>query len=443
MILRYIEILCLVVIFKGCLSAAEIALKTDSRRKLISQFGDEDEKNGFKGLDADKYVITINVLKSILIIVLGGFIFNNIGSVINEIAFIDSSNEYFVIFAEAVVLALTIYILVIFGSFIPKKVALKKPDKVISIFMFPIKLIYIVFFFFFKPLTVLSSYLSNILGVNKSIYEDDVTQEEILMLVDAGGETGTIDEDEIEMINNVFDFDDKTAGDIATHRKDIVAVSIDSDIEDVVNIVLNEKYSRIPVYKDSIDNIVGIIHIKDVMKNLILFGRNDFDFKNLIMEPFFVPFTKKTDELFKEMQENKIHLCVVLDEYGGTLGIVSMEDLIEEIMGNILDEYDDEELPEIITDDGINFYIDGTTNIEDVCDYLKINLSKDEEYDTMSGFFIGQMGKIPDEKNKEDFQFETEGYLFKAEKTEGKRISMVRAVKIEKEPVLQSENNLT
>ena len=153
------------------------------------------------------------------------------------------------------------------------------------------------------------------------------------------------------------------------------------------------------------------------------------------MEPFFVPFTKKNDELFKEMQESKIHLCIVLDEYGGTLGIVSMEDLIEEVMGNILDEYDDEEAPDIISNDGVNFYIDGKANYKDVCKYLKIDIDDEEEYDTMSGFFIGKMGHIPE--IGEDFHFETEDFLFTAEKVEENRISLIKAIR--KEKVLSEE----
>lgn len=417
----------LIILIKACLSASEIAFKSKHIQRQLKELSEDENDENNSVFDIDKYVITINILKSVSVMFFGAMLFQYI---YRFIEYLNNSygNVYLRNFAAAIVIfILMLCLLVIFGSFIPKKLAAKYPEKTIKYFKFPIDFIYFVFYIFFKPLNIISKKISMLLGIDNFIYANDVTQEEIMMMIDAGGETGSIDDDEREMINNVFEFDDKTAGDIATHRKDIVSLSIDSDIEDIVKIVIDEKYSRIPVYKESIDDIIGILHIKDVMKHLIMFGKKDFDIKELLMEPYFVPFTKKTDELFKEMQDNKIHLSIVLDEYGGTLGIVSMEDLIEEIMGNILDEYDNEEEPAIYTDDGINYYIDGTTSVEDVSDYLNIQIDN-EEYDTMSGFIIGKMGRIP--KDGDNFEFKYSGFVFKIQKTEENRISLVKAVKI-------------
>ncbi len=421
---HYLLILFFTVIIKGFLSGTEVAIKTVQRRMIFSE--DEEEKDRIDTLD--KYIVTVNVLKSILIMGFGGFVLFNINEVVSKFCS-EETNLFAFYLIEVIILIFTLYIIVIFGGLIPKKLALKSAKKFANSGLVPIKVLYYLFGFFFVPFVKLSHFLNKIFGIDKKVRDDDITQEEIMMMIDAGGEKGTIDDDEREMIANVFEFDDKMAGDIVTHRKDIVAIPIDSNIEDIIKVVLEEKYSRIPVYEESIDNIVGILHIKDVMKHLIIFGKDNFELKELLMEPYFVPFTKKTDELFKEMQESKIHLAVVLDEYGGTLGIVSMEDLIEEVMGNILDEYDDEENPEIISDDGINFYIDGTANYEETCEYLGIEIDDDKEYDTMSGFFIGKMGHIPE--INEDFNFETEKYMFYAEKVEENRISLIKAVKKE------------
>ena len=422
----YFVIILLAVVVKGYLSAMEVALKTVQRKLIFSD--DESEKNEYDSDSLDKYIVTINVLKSIVMICFGGFVFYFIKDVAERF-FTEDINTVGFYLTECITFIILLYFVAILGGFIPKKIALKSSKQFTKFGLFPIKIIYGILFFFFIPFVKISAYFNRVIGITKNIRDDDITQEEIMMMIDAGGEKGAIDDDEREMIANVFEFDDKTAGDIVTHRKDIVAISIESSIDDIIKIVLDEKYSRIPVYEETIDNIVGILHIKDAMKHFIMFGKNNFDLKALLMEPFFVPFTKKNDELFKEMQENKIHLAVVLDEYGGTLGIVSMEDLIEEVMGNILDEYDDEEKPEVISDDGINFYIDGKANYEETCEYLGIEVDEDEEYDTMSGFFIGRMGHIPE--INEDFHFETDDYTFYAEKVEENRISLIKAVKKE------------
>ena len=423
----YFAILFLTVMVKGFLSGMEVALKTAQRKMIFSD--DESQKEGDSD-SLDKFIVAINILKSAVMISFGGFAFYNVNGVV-LVFYPNNLNSFAHYFFEAVILLITFYIIAVFGGFIPKKFALKESKIFIRFGIIPIKIIYYVLIVFFIPFVKLSSFLNRLFKIDKRVRDDDVTQEEIMMMIEAGGEKGTIDYDEKEMIANVFEFDDKTAGDIVTHRKDIVAISIDSNVDDIIKVVFDEKYSRIPVYDNSIDNIVGILHIKDVMKQLIMFGKDNFEIKPLLMEPFFVPFTKKNDELFKEMQEQKIHLCVVLDEYGGTLGIVSMEDLIEEVMGNILDEYDDEETPEIISNDGINFYIDGKSDYKEACEYLEIDIDDYEEYDTMSGFFIGRMGHIPEVG--EDFRFETEDFLFTAEKVEENRISLIKAVKKEKD----------
>jgi len=430
-LIYYFLILFLTVIVKAYLSGIEVAMKNVQRRMIFSE--DESEKDEIFVLD--KYIVTVNLLKSIIMLCFGGFVFYNIGQVVSEIYSYETNPAVYYLI-EVVILIITLYVLAIFGGFIPKKFALKAAKSVMNFGLFPVKFIYYLFSFFFVPFVKLSEALNRVIGIDKTVRDDDVTQEEIMMMIEAGGEKGTIDYDEREMIANVFEFDDKTAGDIVTHRKDIVAIPLDSGIDDIIKIILEEKYSRIPVYEESIDNIIGILHIKDVMKRFIVLGKDNFEIKELLMEPFFVPFTKKTDELFKEMQENKIHLCVVLDEYGGTLGIVSMEDLIEEVMGNILDEYDDEEKPEIVSNDGVNFYIDGKADYKETCEYLGIE-KDEEEYDTMSGFFIGKMGHIPE--INEEFSFQVEKFIFYTEKVEENRISLIKAVKMEESSEKETE----
>ena len=188
----------------------------------------------------------------------------------------------------------------------------------------------------------------------------------------------------------------------------------------------NEQYTRFPVYEEDIDNIVGILHVKDVLKLLGNGSDREFNVKQIMRKPYFVPPSKKTDEMFKELQLNKTHMAVVIDEYGGTAGIVTIEDLIEEIMGNIFDEYDDEE-PDIEKLDDNLFIIKGTVELDTVKDFFDADLPT-EDYDTLSGFLIGQLGRIPEEKDRPELEYS--GMIFKVEKVEEKRIAKVKVYKV-------------
>ncbi|MBQ7242028.1 MAG: HlyC/CorC family transporter, partial [Firmicutes bacterium] len=240
-------------------------------------------------------------------------------------------NERYSIFLSAflsfvIILLIVTFIMLIGGKFVPQRIGFKKNEELINSSMAGINRVSV----FLTPMVKLSTFISNMIskafGVNPYELNSEITEEEIRLMVDAGEERGTIDEDEKEMINNIFEFDTKTAEDIATHRTDITAISVNADFEDIKAIINEEKYSRIPVYEENIDKIVGIIHIKDLARYVInnntdVNGEN-FDLRKIMMEPYFVPFSKKTDELFEEMQKMKNHLAVVIDEYGGTVGIV-------------------------------------------------------------------------------------------------------------------------
>lgn len=335
----------------------------------------------------------------------------------------------YVNFGVAVIVILIFtYFFALFSIIVPKSIAQKYPDKFVLKFIWLLKALS----FLFTPFIFLIDISIKVLDLflkEEEKNEKDVSENEILMMVDAGGEEGSIDEHEKEMINNIFDFDDKSVVEIATHRKDIVAVPIDISVEELINVVTSEKFTRIPVYEEDIDNIIGILHIKDFMNSIISRGKENFNLKDIIMEPFFVPSTKKADSLFEEMQQKKVHMAIVADEYGGTEGIVTMEDLIEEVMGEIQDEYDSEEVPDM-TDviEGVT-RIDGYTPLEDVAEKLNIKLPV-EEFDTLGGFLIGQLERIPEE-NEKDINVVYNGYNFKVEKIEGKRISIVTAIKLQ------------
>lgn len=270
-----------------------------------------------------------------------------------------------------------------------------------------------------------------------------ITEEGIRMMVDAGGDNGSIDETEKKMINNIFDLGNTSVGEIATHRTDIVAISVNASITEIMEVISEEKYSRIVVYDDNIDNIIGLFHVKDVVKFFIADNHDikNFNLNEVLKKPYFVPFSKKTDELFTEMQRDKVHMAIVIDEYGGTAGLVTMEDLIEEIVGNIFDEYDLEEEEDISVVDEKNYRINGTTDLSDVADLLDITFEDGESYDTLGGYLIGRLGRIPEEREKPEIH--VGNWLFQIENIEEKRIEKVFALRLNEEQIANQDKALS
>lgn len=419
-------------VLKGIFSSVQTSLSVLQIKKKWLQYKENDSKSKVieKALNNYRnYWITINVVNLLIVFFSAVVIFHKIVIPVSNtlIGKLDLSPAVIEISVTLVTIFFSLYFFSILGGIIPERLAKHKPEEMLSLFLGIVHILYILFIPFILIVNVSSNIISIFFEGINSIYDDVITEEELLMMVEASKETGNIDENEKEMINNIFEFDNKMVGDISTHRKEIFAVSIDSSIDEILKSVSNEKYSRVPVYKDNIDNIIGILHIKDMLKYLVNHNINTIDLNSILMKPNFVPFSKKTDELFEEMQKKKIQMSIIIDEYGGTSGIVTMEDLIEEIMGNILDEYDDEEIPEIYyIEDQDAFIIDGTLDLETVSEHLNIELPVDE-YDTISGFIIGQIGRIPHEEEKLKVEFEN--YIFKIEKMENKRISIVKVYK--------------
>lgn len=286
------------------------------------------------------------------------------------------------------------FVTFVIGATLPRKLVSAKPEEFAFFSVTPLKsLSYI-----FKPLTFLiiktTRGLTRIFGVNPDAENSDVTEAEIRMLVDAGNENGTIELSECEMINNIFEFDDITAGDVMTHRTDLVAVEKREPLENVIKVAIEEGFSRIPVYDEVIDNIVGILYVKDLLQLLCEHELGDKTIENFIRSAIYIPETTRCRVLFKEFKEKKTHMAVIVDEYGGTAGIATMEDLIESIVGNIQDEYDQEE-EQIKIIDSNTYSLDGSIDIEDVEKLFDVNLPTDEDTDTLGGLIVDTLGRIP------------------------------------------------
>ena len=311
----------------------------------------------------------------------------------------------------------------IFGELVPKRLAMKHYEKISFATIGVIKGISIVTAPFVKLLTVVTNAISRLFGVGEN-EEETVTEEEIKMMVNQGEEKGTIKEEEKELINNVFEFNDITVSEIMRHRKDIFAVDINISNEELLDELSKEeyRYSRIPVYDETIDEIKGILYVKDVLKNI---NKKSFKVKNVVKEAYFISQNRLINEVFKELQKNKMQIAIIVDEYGGTAGLVTMEDILEELVGDIYDEYDKEEKEYEKLDE--NTYMSaGSLPIYDVNKLLDAEIPEGD-YDTISGFLQEELGRIPEDEEKP--VIETKKVTYKIEEYEDKRILKVKACK--------------
>ncbi len=278
-------------------------------------------------------------------------------------------------------------------------------------------------------------FIWKLMQIQKKQAGHTVTEENIRMMVDVGEDNGSIDASEKEMINNIFELSNTSVEEIATHRTDIVAVPLEASLEEIKEVLIEEKYSRIVVYQENIDNIVGVFHVKDlvryILSDLQRMKEENFHLEEILMQPYFVPFSKKIDELIEQMQREKVHMAIVIDEYGGTAGIVTMEDVMEEIVGNIFDEYDLEEEEDICEMDADTYSISGKADLGDVAEKLEIEFADEDDYDTLGGYLIGQLERIPEDDEMPEIAIS--GWLFQIKQFEEKRIEKVLVIRQKEE----------
>ena len=315
------------------------------------------------------------------------------------------------------------YFTLVFGELVPKRIAMKYPEKMSFASCNIINLLSVIVAPFVSLLTISTNAISKLFGVNGEETQK-VTEEEIKMLVNEGKESGTIQENETEMINNVFEFNDKFVSEIMIPRTEVFALDMNLSIAKVIEELSEDtRYSRIPVYDETIDEIKGIVYIKDIL----LSKRNSSEkIKDIMKEAYFVPENKLVNKLFEDMRKSKKQIAIVVDEYGGTAGIVTMEDILEEIVGEIYDEYDNEDLRYKKIDEN-TYIIEGNIAIYDAEKILGIEI-EDGEYDTLAGYLIEKLGRIP--KSGEELTVETKDAIYKIEKIKNKKIIEVKVCKI-------------
>ena len=316
---------------------------------------------------------------------------------------------------------LTTLVILIFGEITPKNLALKNSES-ISLFVAPIILFLVrIFTPILFILNSISNLLSALLGQRNDDKKPTITQDELKTIVDVSNQEGVLETDETEMIQNIFEFKDLTVDDIMIQRRDIVAISADMSYDEIIDVFKNRQLSRLPIYEDTIDDIIGVLYAKDLF--FTEQSKEDFDIKAVMREPVFVNEFVKISDFFKKMQQVKTHIAIVLDEYGGVAGIVTMEDLVESIVGDNYDEYDqqDEEVRKLKE----NIYvINGNSKLTEIQDLLQVELvSKD--YESLGGYLMDKMGKIPTQGDI----YEDENFKFIISSMDKNRINKVKVIR--------------
>ena len=305
--------------------------------------------------------------------------------------------------AVIVITIILSYFTLVLGELVPKRVAMKKPDAVGRAVCGMINGMALVM----KPVIWLLSKSTNLvlrlLHINPEEQESEVTEEEIRMMVDLGGERGTIEAGEKQMIDNIFEFNNITAEECMTHRTDVTAISVEDTPEEIVTLIRESGYSRFPVYEDDLDDIVGVLNTRDYLLNMR--AESPKPLRDMLRPARFVPESVRADVLFRDMQREKAHLAIVVDEYGGTSGVITMEDLLEEIVGNIYDEYDEAEQPEIAAISEDEWRVSGGVEIKTLNEALDLDLPTDEEFDTLGGLVFAQLTTIPEDGSQPEVQW--------------------------------------
>ena len=314
---------------------------------------------------------------------------------------------------------------IVLGELAPKSIAMQSPASTSISVSFPLHVFYLVFKPMIWVLNGLARFLLKLLGLTPTSGYDIHSSEELQIILEQGKASGALDSSEHELIQNVFEFKDRMVKNIMVPRTQIAGIEVNTPEKELLEIVIREGYSRIPVYNDSIDNIIGVVHAKDILP--ILAAKRELILKEIVRVPYFVPESKKIHDLLNELQLKRLQIAIVLDEFGGTAGMVTLEDIVEELVGEIQDEYD-EEKPFVEKLSETEYQVDGKATINDVNEFLPIELPEDENYDSIAGLLNFIFGRIPEIGDLMDFG----GYKFTVLKKSERMVDLVRLEQLQK-----------
>ena len=386
------------VLVNAFFSGTEMAVISlnDAKMRKMAEDGHKKAKKIVKFIDnPGSFLATIQVGVTLAGFLSSAFAANNFASKLALLVDPAGAHKWLESFWTVIITVVLSYFSLVLGELVPKRIAQNNPEK----WAFAVTGVVRFFGIVLKPFVALLTASTNLIlkafKISPAHTDKSVTEEEIRMMVDVGSESGNIEDTEKEMIDNVFEFNDKEVAAIMTHRKKIVSLPIDAEYDEVMRVAREEKYTRIPVYEDTIDDIRGILHIKDLIGIVPPDDEHPFVLENYIREPLFVHETRKISSLFGEMKTSGMQMAVIVDEYGGTMGIATIEDMLEELVGNITDEFDDEGDEFVKLSNG-DYIVRGDMTLSDLEDVLDIELTNDE-YDTIAGLVISQLDRVPEE----------------------------------------------
>lgn len=423
----------LVLIFlSACYAAAEVALLSLNATKLHhdAEEGDPTAAKLLRMTDAPARTLsTIQVC-----ITLFGFLGSALavtqfaprlaGAILSAGAGIDAG--VLNVLCVILITLLLSYLTLCLGTLVPKRLAMKNPEAIARRSLLLLEVSAVIFRPFVMLLNAATHGILRLCGIDPNAAEDEVTEDDIRMMVDIGGENGAIEEAEKEMIENIFEFNNSTAEEVMTHRTDVTSIWVDDTEDEILRTICDSGLSRFPVYNENMDDIIGILNTRDFLLNAQ--SDNPKSLRALLREAYFVPETVQADQLFRNMQVKKIHMAIVVDEYGGMSGIVTMEDLLEEIVGNIYDEFDKQTEAEIVRAGDNTWRISGSTPLKDVNDALDLSLPEDEDYDTLGGLIFSQFTTIPQDGSTPDL--DCFGLHIHVEKLEDHRVETALVTKL-------------
>ncbi|MDO4745023.1 MAG: hemolysin family protein [Bacillota bacterium] len=417
-------LLAVLIAFNAYFAAAEIAIVSvnKNRIKSLAQEGNKKAKNLLLLIDEpNKFLAAIQV-----VITLAGFL----TSAEAAISFSDDVGGWLsgfgIPYGNEIAVVLVTFVLsffmLVFGELFPKRLAMLHADGMAMAMAKPISFFATALKPFVWMLSLSVTILLKICRQRTDVTNVEYSEDDIVSMLEAGQESGELKEEGKKMITGIFAFDDMLAYEVMTPRTDVFSIDINAPSEEYIDELMELRYSRIPVYEDDSDDIIGILYIKDYLIKAREDGFENVDIRSILRKPYFVPETKNIDSLFIELQTTKQHIAILIDEYGGFSGIVTMEDIIEEVMGDIDDEYDEEE-PEIekLSDD--TFVMDGSMDLDDIDEELNLNLESDNS-ETIGGFIIDILGEIPDE-NDVGKEVNFENYKFRIDSIRDRRIEQI------------------